>query len=73
MFQQGSYAVAVKKPRRAGATLHAAEPPEGRFSRDALVYLLGSAHAMLTSRLPELQLRSLTDADYFVLNVLSLG
>ena len=74
VFQQGSYAVAVKKPRRAGATLHAAEPPEGSFSRDALVYLLGSAHAMLMSRLrPELQLRSLTDADYFVLNVLSLG
>ncbi|HSW04941.1 flavin reductase family protein [Aquabacterium sp.] len=73
VFQQGGYAVAVKKPRRA-QPVATPESPEGSFSRNALIYLLGSAHAMLLSLLrPALQARALADDDYFVLNVLSLG
>src|SRR5205814_7749261 len=48
--------------------------PEGSISRDALIYLLGCAHAMLLSKIrPALRSRHLDDDDYFVLNVLSTG
>jgi len=71
VFQQGGYAVAVKKRPPAPPP---AEAGEASISRDALVYLLGSAHAMLLDRMrPALAERSLSDGDYFVLNILSVG
>ena len=78
VFHKGGYAVAVKKrppPPTAAASAPTAEPAEASsISRDALVYLLGSAHAMLLARLrPELGARGLADDDYFVLNILSVG
>jgi 3-hydroxy-9,10-secoandrosta-1,3,5(10)-triene-9,17-dione monooxygenase reductase component len=73
VFQQGGYAVAVKKPRPS-AEAAPADAPDGSFSKEALVYLLGCAHAMLLSMIrPELHARGLDDDDYFVLNVLALG
>lgn len=73
VFQKGGYAVAVKKPAVAAAPADSGVP-EGSISRDALVYLLGSAHAMLLSKMrPELRKRGLDDDDYFVLNVLAVG
>jgi 3-hydroxy-9,10-secoandrosta-1,3,5(10)-triene-9,17-dione monooxygenase reductase component len=72
VFHKGGYAVAVKK--RAARIPAAADASEASISRDALVYLLGSAHAMLLARLrPELAARGLSDDDYFVLNILSVG
>ncbi len=73
VFHKGGYAVAVKKrPPAADAT--PTELPEASISRDALVYLLGSAHAMLLARMrPALAARGLSDDDYFVLNILSVG
>jgi len=75
VFHRGGYAVAVKKrPTVAASVPPAAEPLEGSISRDALVYLLGSAHAMLLAGLrPALSARGLSDDDYFVLNILSIG
>jgi flavin reductase (DIM6/NTAB) family NADH-FMN oxidoreductase RutF len=71
VFQQGGYAVAVKKRPPAAVPV---EPAEAGISRDALVYLLGSAHAMLLGCLrPALAARGLSDDDYFVLNILSVG
>lgn len=76
VFHKGGYAVAVKKrqaPAVAAATT-ASESPEASISRDALVYLLGSAHAMLLAAMrPALAVRGLSDDDYFVLNILSVG
>ncbi len=74
VFQKGGYAVAVKKPSATAATPPDGGMPESSISRDALVYLLGSAHAMLLSKMrPELRARGLDDDDYFVLNVLAAG
>jgi 3-hydroxy-9,10-secoandrosta-1,3,5(10)-triene-9,17-dione monooxygenase reductase component len=75
VFHKGGYAVAVKKRPSPVAKSAAAEPPEASsISRDALVYLLGSAHAMLLGRMrPAINARGLTDDDYFVLNILSVG
>jgi 3-hydroxy-9,10-secoandrosta-1,3,5(10)-triene-9,17-dione monooxygenase reductase component len=81
VFHKGGYAVAVKKrqppPVASVPALPAsiaAEPPEASISRDALVYLLGSAHAMLLAAMrPALAARGLSDDDYFVLNILSVG
>jgi len=74
VFQKGGYAVAVKKlPPRPDAVPDDAAL-EGSISRDALVYLLGCAHAMLLTQVrPAIQARGLDDDDYFVLNVLSTG
>ncbi|NRF65881.1 flavin reductase family protein [Aquincola sp. S2] len=76
VFHKGGYAVAVKKrqpPPTAAAPLPN-ESPEASISRDALVYLLGSAHAMLLAAMrPALAARGLSDDDYFVLNILSVG
>jgi 3-hydroxy-9,10-secoandrosta-1,3,5(10)-triene-9,17-dione monooxygenase reductase component len=73
VFHKGGYAVAVKK-RQAKAEAAPAAADEASISRDALVYLLGSAHAMLLARLrPALAARGLSDDDYFVLNILSVG
>ena len=76
VFQQGAYAVAVKKPRasaeRGAESLGGA--PDGSFSKESLVYLLGCAHSMLLSMIrPALRARGLSDDDYFVLNVLAVG
>ena len=74
VFHKGSYAVAVKKRPVAAHAAAATEPLEASISRDALVYLLGSAHAMLLAGLrPALAARGLSDDDYFVLNILSIG
>jgi 3-hydroxy-9,10-secoandrosta-1,3,5(10)-triene-9,17-dione monooxygenase reductase component len=74
VFQKGGYAVAVKKPAAKPAASADNGVPEGSISRDALVYLLGSAHSMLLSKMrPELRARGLADEDYFVLNVLATG
>jgi 3-hydroxy-9,10-secoandrosta-1,3,5(10)-triene-9,17-dione monooxygenase reductase component len=74
VFQQGGYAVAVKKPRTAEPAAEAANAPDGSFTKEALVYLLGCAHSMLLSMIrPELRARGLDDDDYFILNVLALG
>jgi 3-hydroxy-9,10-secoandrosta-1,3,5(10)-triene-9,17-dione monooxygenase reductase component len=76
VFHKGGYAVAVKKrqPPAAAAAAAASESPEASISRDALVYLLGSAHAMLLAAMrPALAARGLSDDDYFVLNILSVG
>jgi 3-hydroxy-9,10-secoandrosta-1,3,5(10)-triene-9,17-dione monooxygenase reductase component len=74
VFHKGGYAVAVKKRPAAAAAAVAPELPEASISRDALVYLLGSAHAMLLAGLrPALAARELSDDDYFVLNILSVG
>ncbi|TMH02692.1 MAG: flavin reductase family protein [Betaproteobacteria bacterium] len=74
VFQKGGYAVAVKTPAAKPAPPVDASAPESSISRDALVYLLGSAHAMLLSKMrPELRARGLDDDDYFVLNVLAAG
>src|SRR5205085_12338505 len=74
VFHKGGYAVAVKKRPVAAHVVPAAEPPEASVSRDALVYLLGSAHAMLLAGLrPALAARGLSDGDYFLPNILSLG
>jgi 3-hydroxy-9,10-secoandrosta-1,3,5(10)-triene-9,17-dione monooxygenase reductase component len=76
VFHKGGYAVAVKKrqPPAAAVAVVASEPPEASISRDALVYLLGSAHAMLLAAMrPALAARGLSDDDYFVLNILSVG
>ena len=74
VFQKGSYAVAVKKPAPKPVADDADGVPEGSISRDALIYLLGCAHAMLLSKIrPALRARHLDDDDYFVLNVLSAG
>ena len=77
VFQKGGYAVAVKKPAPkpvADDAEGADAAPEASISRDALVYLLGCAHAMLLSKIrPALRARHLDDDDYFVLNVLSAG
>ncbi|HEV8315748.1 MAG TPA: flavin reductase family protein [Burkholderiaceae bacterium] len=72
VFHKGGYAVAVKK--RPPVDAAAGAEPEASISRDALVYLLGSAHAMLLARMrPALAARALSDDDYFVLNILSVG
>ncbi|WP_372524559.1 flavin reductase [Piscinibacter sp.] len=74
VFQKGGYAVAVKKPPVKPVAEDADAAPEGSISRDALIYLLGCAHAMLLSKIrPALRVRHLDDDDYFVLNVLSAG
>jgi 3-hydroxy-9,10-secoandrosta-1,3,5(10)-triene-9,17-dione monooxygenase reductase component len=74
VFQKGGYAVAVKKPAVVAAAPAEQAAPESSISRDALVYLLGSAHAMLLSKMrPQLHTRSLDDDDYYVLNVLAIG
>jgi 3-hydroxy-9,10-secoandrosta-1,3,5(10)-triene-9,17-dione monooxygenase reductase component len=76
VFHKGGYAVAVKKRRPADAATAGpgTEAPEASISRDALVYLLGSAHAMLLAQMrPALAARALSDDDYFVLNILSVG
>jgi 3-hydroxy-9,10-secoandrosta-1,3,5(10)-triene-9,17-dione monooxygenase reductase component len=76
VFHKGGYAVAVKKrqPPAAAAAAAASESPDASISRDALVYLLGSAHAMLLAAMrPALAARGLSDDDYFVLNILSVG
>jgi 3-hydroxy-9,10-secoandrosta-1,3,5(10)-triene-9,17-dione monooxygenase reductase component len=76
VFHKGGYAVAVKKrqPPVPAAPAVASESPEASISRDALVYLLGSAHAMLLAAMrPALAARGLSDDDYFVLNILSVG
>ncbi|MBC7940506.1 MAG: flavin reductase family protein, partial [Chitinophagaceae bacterium] len=74
VFQKGGYAVAVKKPLPRPVADAADAPPEGSISRDALIYLLGCAHAMLLTKIrPALRARGLDDDDYFVLNVLSAG
>ena len=74
VFQKGGYAVAVKKRAAPVASVADGGAPECSISRDALVYLLGSAHAMLLSKMrPELRARGLDDDDYFVLNVLAAG
>ncbi|HEX6704675.1 MAG TPA: flavin reductase family protein [Albitalea sp.] len=71
VFHQGGYAVAVKKRPAVPKETDAAD---ASISRDALVYLLGSAHAMLLAALrPALAARALCDDDYFVLNILSVG
>jgi 3-hydroxy-9,10-secoandrosta-1,3,5(10)-triene-9,17-dione monooxygenase reductase component len=73
VFHKGAYAVAVKK-RPPAAEPAPRDWPEASISRDALVYLLGSAHAMLLARLrPALAERGLSDDAYFVLNILSVG
>jgi 3-hydroxy-9,10-secoandrosta-1,3,5(10)-triene-9,17-dione monooxygenase reductase component len=72
VFHQGAYAVAVKK--RPAAPARESDAADASISRDALVYLLGSAHAMLLAALrPALAARALSDDDYFVLNILSVG
>ncbi len=77
VFHLGGYAVAVKKRPAAArdASVQAAEDPlQSGISRDALVYLLGSAHAMLLAKLrPSLHARGLSDDEYFVMNILSVG
>jgi 3-hydroxy-9,10-secoandrosta-1,3,5(10)-triene-9,17-dione monooxygenase reductase component len=74
VFQKGGYAVAVKKRAMPAAALVDHGEPEGSIGRDALVYLLGSAHAMLVTKMrPELRARGLDDDDWFVLNVLAAG
>ena len=76
VFQQGGYAVAVKKPRTGAgrATDGPGGEPDGSFSKESLVYLLGCAHSMLLSMTrPALRARGLSDDDYFVLNVLAIG
>jgi 3-hydroxy-9,10-secoandrosta-1,3,5(10)-triene-9,17-dione monooxygenase reductase component len=74
VFQKGGYAVAVKKRAASSVVPADAAAPDSSISRDALVYLLGSAHAMLLSKMrPELRRRGLDDDDWFVLNVLAAG
>jgi 3-hydroxy-9,10-secoandrosta-1,3,5(10)-triene-9,17-dione monooxygenase reductase component len=76
VFQQGSYAVAVKKPRAGTGRMveGSGGAPDGSFSKEALVYLLGCAHSMLRSMVrPDLRARGLSDDDYFILNVLAVG
>ena len=74
VFHKGDYAVAVKKRPAAANPAVPADLPDAGISRDALVYLLGSAHAMLLAGLrPALAARGLSDDDYFVLNILSVG
>jgi 3-hydroxy-9,10-secoandrosta-1,3,5(10)-triene-9,17-dione monooxygenase reductase component len=73
VYQQGSYALAVRKPRKRAEAAAENHVPESSFRKDFLVYLLGCAHSMLMARIrPTLERHELRDDDYYVLSILGV-
>ncbi|HEU0203004.1 MAG TPA: flavin reductase [Burkholderiaceae bacterium] len=73
VYQQGAYALAVRKPRKRAEAAVENHVPESSFRKDFLVYLLGCAHSVLMARIrPALHRHGLRDEDYYVLSILGV-